>query len=78
LETTQAPVAEITSPEGVQTPRRREQLSRQSSEALGSIENLMRSVASPHASLDLPHRRFAQARRLDRLSVETDPIVDLR
>jgi penicillin-binding protein 1A len=55
------PVVQLTSPDGEQAPRRREQLSKKSSEALGSIETLMKSAAGRRVDLNLPHRNFAEA-----------------
>ena len=55
------PIVQLTSPGGELAPRRREQLSKKSSEALGSIETLMKSAAGRRVDLNLPHRNFAEA-----------------
>ncbi len=60
LQSEQAPVVQLTTPEG-EAPRRREQLSKKSSEALGSIETLIKSASGRHVELLLPQRNFAQA-----------------
>ncbi len=70
LQSEQAPVVELTTPEGEAAPRRREQLSKKSSEALGSIETLMKSASGHHVELVLPLRNFAQAR--------SSQMIDLR
>lgn len=62
LQSEQAPVVQLTTPEGEAAPRRREQLSKKSSEALGSIEILMKAAAGHHVELALPRKNFAQAR----------------
>jgi penicillin-binding protein 1A len=70
LQSELGPVVQLNTPEGQQGPRRREQLSKKSSEALGSIEILMKSTAGRRVELDLPRKNFAQA--------PSDGIVDLR
>jgi penicillin-binding protein 1A len=55
------PIVQLTTQDGEQAPRRREQLSKKSSEALGSIETLMKATAGRRVDLDLPHRNFASA-----------------
>ncbi len=57
------PIVQLTTQDGGQAPRRREQLSKKSSDALGSIETLMKSTAGRRVDLDLPHSNFAEARQ---------------
>ena len=57
----QGPLALSGDEDGGRAPKRREQLSKKSSEALGSIEILMRSTADRHVELDLPNKVSAVA-----------------
>ncbi|MGO9392601.1 transglycosylase domain-containing protein [Rhodoblastus sp.] len=59
LEAETAPVVQLTTAEGGQAPRRREQLSKKSSEVLGSIETLMKSTAARRVEVDKPGPNFA-------------------
>ncbi|MGO8739176.1 transglycosylase domain-containing protein [Rhodoblastus sp.] len=77
LEAQQAPPAQAADAGGVQVLKPREQLSRKASEALGTIENLMKSSGEIHGGLELPRRHYAQAETVfapRRLS----PVIDLR
>lgn len=73
----QGPIVQLTNGHGAQTLKIREQLSKKSSEALGSIENLMKSSAEKHGALDLPHARYAEAETMP-IARRRAPIVDLR
>jgi penicillin-binding protein 1A len=72
------PVVQMTTAEGQQAPRRREQLSKKAAEALGSIELLMKSSANGHVELERPDRAFAQADENGRAPARRGAIVDLR
>jgi penicillin-binding protein 1A len=74
----QAPVVQLTSGDGAQTLKAREQLSRKSSEALGSIENLMRTKAEKRGALDLAHPHYAANDPPAAFARRREPIIDLR
>ena len=78
LQTELGPVVQTTTEGGQQAPRRREQLSKKSSEALGSIESLMKSTADHRVERDRPDRAFAQADETGRVVSRRGPVVDLR
>ena len=76
LSADQGPTAQLTSEGGDQAPKRREQLSKKSSEALGAIEILIKSTADRHVQLDLPtgparHDHFAE------IPGRRSPIIEL-
>ncbi len=74
----QGPVAQLSDSGGGQTLKVREQLTRKSSQALGTIENLMKSVGEKHGALDLAQRRYAAA-ELSTIAIRRPPpIVNLR
>jgi penicillin-binding protein 1A len=75
----QGPVVQLTNTAGAQTLKVREQLSKKSSEALGSIENLMKTTAEKHGALDLTRpSRYASAESATAFARRRDAIVDLR
>ena len=74
----QAPVVELTNAEGAQTLKVREQLSKKSSEALGSIENLMKTTAEKHGSIDLTRPSRYAAAEPAVFARRREAIVDLR
>ena len=55
------PIVQLTTAAGEQAPKRREQLPKKSSEALGSIEILMQSTANRHVEVDRPGQNFADS-----------------
>ena len=57
----QAPIVQLADSEGGKTFKLREQLSQKSTEALGTIERLMRSADGLHGALDLAHPHYAEA-----------------
>jgi penicillin-binding protein 1A len=59
LDAETGPVALLSTDSGGQAPRRREQLSKKSAEALGSIEALMKSAARQHAEGEKPKQDLA-------------------
>jgi penicillin-binding protein 1A len=69
LDSETGPVALLTTAEGGKAPRRREQLSKKSAEALGSIEALMKTTAERRAEGEKP-KQGGDGR--------PGPIVDLR
>ena len=75
LETAQGPMAPLANADGGQAFRIREHLSQKSSEALGTIENLMKSAGEKHGALELSEPRYARAEPARRAPT---PIVDLR
>jgi penicillin-binding protein 1A len=75
----QGPVVQLTNNAGAQTLKVREQLSKKSSEALGSIENLMKATAEKHGALDLMRpSRYAAADPAEAFARRRGAIVDLR
>jgi penicillin-binding protein 1A len=75
----QGPVVQLTNTAGAQTLKVREQLSKKSSEALGSIENLMKATAQKHGALDLARPpRYAAAESATAFARRREAIVDLR
>ncbi len=77
LEAQQAPAAQAADAGGGPIVKLREQLSHKSSEALGTIENLMKSTGEIRGALGLPHRRFAAA-EMAAAPPRLPPVVDLR
>jgi penicillin-binding protein 1A len=75
----QGPVVQLTNTAGAQTLKVREQLSKKSSEALGSIESLMKATAEKHGALDLMRpSRYAAAEPAEAFARRRSAIVDLR
>ena len=74
----QAPVVELTNAEGAQALKVREQLSKKSSEALGSIENLMKTTAEKHGAIDLTRPSRYAAAEPAIFARRREAIVDLR
>jgi len=70
---------QLTGGDGGQTLKVREQLSKKSSEALGSIENLMKSSSEKHGALDLRGpSRYAAIEPAAAFGRRPAAIVDLR
>jgi len=75
----QGPIVQLTGGDGGQTLKVREQLSKKSSEALGSIENLMKSSSEKHGALDLRGpSRYAAIEPAAAFGRRPAAIVDLR
>jgi penicillin-binding protein 1A len=74
----QAPIVQLGDSEGGKTFKLREQLSQKSTEALGTIEKLMRLSGQTHGGLALPHPNYAQATPSADPSRRRPPIVNLR
>jgi penicillin-binding protein 1A len=55
------PIVQLTTAAGEQAPKRREQLPKKASEALGSIEILMQSTADRRVELDRPGKDYADS-----------------
>ncbi len=72
-----APPAKAADAGGGPIVKLREQLSHKSSEALGTIENLMKSTGEIHGALGLAHRHFAAAETAA-APQRLPPVVDLR
>jgi hypothetical protein len=73
----QGPIVQLASGDGAQTLKVREQLSKKSTEVLGSIENLMKKAGDKHGALDLTRpSRYAAAEEPS--ARRREAIIDLR
>jgi penicillin-binding protein 1A len=61
LQAETGPIVQLSTAAGEQAPKRREQLPKKSSEALGSIETLMQSAADRRVELDRPGQDFVNS-----------------
>jgi penicillin-binding protein 1A len=78
LEEPQGPTAELKGGEGGKIFKLPEQLSRKSSAALMTIENLMKSSGQIHGMLALPHSHYAEAETTTGARRGPSPVINLR